>query len=66
MKDMPIRLKLWLSAGPLMVMLIVSMVYFGSQMNTVAVESEELYYEKLYTINSTLINADRDFYLIVQ
>lgn len=62
MKNLPIKVKLWLAAGPLIVMLVLSIIYFGMQMNTVAEESEELYYEKLYTINSTLTNADRDFY----
>lgn len=62
MKNLPIKVKLWLAAGPLIVMLMLSIIYFGMQMNTVAEESEELYYEKLYTINSTLTNADRDFY----
>ena len=62
MKNLPIKVKLWLAAGPLIAMLIFSILYFGMQMNTVAEESEELYYEKLYTINSTLTNADRDFY----
>ncbi len=62
MKNLPIKVKLWLAAGPLIVMLMFSIIYFGRQMNTVAEESEELYYEKLYTINSTLTNADRDFY----
>ncbi len=52
-----------MAAGLLLAgLLIASLIFFSLQMNYVSQESEELYYEHLYTISSDLINADRDFY----
>lgn len=52
-----------MSAGLLLaVLLIASLAFFSIQMNYVAKDSEELYYEHLYKISSDLINADRDYY----
>ncbi|MCR5301562.1 MAG: methyl-accepting chemotaxis protein [Lachnospiraceae bacterium] len=36
--------------------------YFGTKMQTVTKEDEELYFDHLYSISEKLINADRDFY----
>lgn len=52
-----------MAAGLLLAgLLIASLIFFSLQMNYVSKQSEELYYEHLYTISSDLINADRDFY----
>ncbi len=52
-----------MAAGLLLAgLLIASLIVFSIQMNHVSEESEELYYQHLYTISSDLINADRDFY----
>ena len=47
---------------PLIIALVLSIVIFSLQMNSVAAESEEIFYNKLYTISNNLTNADRDFY----
>lgn len=48
--------------APLVVALIVSIAFFSVRLNKVSESDEALYYDKLYQINTTLINADRDFY----
>lgn len=47
---------------PLVVGLIVSIVFFSGRLETVSAGNKALYYDKLYEINTTLINADRDLY----
>ncbi len=47
---------------PLVVALIVSITFFSVRLNKISESDESLYYDKLYTINTTLLNADRDFY----
>jgi len=47
---------------PLVVALIVSIAFFSVRLNKISKSDEALYYDKLYTINTTLLNADRDFY----
>ncbi len=46
----------------LVAMVAVSVGYFGSQLQKVTKEDEELYFDHLYSISEKLINADRDFY----
>ena len=46
----------------LIVALVASIGYFSGQLLAQLEKDEELYFNKLYTINTTLINADRDFY----
>ncbi len=62
MKNLPIRLKLILATVPSLFILIACVVFFSMELNSINDQAEEMYFEKLYTINSTLINADRDFY----
>lgn len=62
MKKRSIRTTLLTIIVPLIVALIVSIVFFSSRLKTVSASDKELYYDKLYNINSTLIKADRDFY----
>ena len=52
-----------LLAGIVLVgMIIISVGYFGRQLQKVTKDDQELYFDHLYTISADLINADRDFY----
>ena len=52
-----------LMAGIILVLMIaVSIGFFGVQIQKISKTDESLYYDRLYTISSDLINADRDFY----
>lgn len=62
MKKRSMRTTLLTIIVPLVIALIVSILFFSNRLNTVSRSDEELYYDKLYTINTMLINADRDFY----
>ena len=53
---------LLIATVPLAVALIVSIIYFSVQLRAVQNDDEDMYFNNLYTISSTLINADRDFY----
>lgn len=48
--------------GVLIVALIASIVFSGTQMRYIEKTDEEVYYDMLYTISTDLINADRDLY----
>ncbi|MCR5404483.1 MAG: methyl-accepting chemotaxis protein [Butyrivibrio sp.] len=50
---------------PLVLALIVSIVFFSSEMKSIEQTDEKIYYDMLYTISSDLINADRDLYQAV-
>lgn len=62
MKKLKIKGKLLLIAVPMAALIILITVFYSAQMNRVYQESQELYFDQLYVANSTLINADRDFY----
>ena len=62
MKNWSIRLKLILATVPSLIILIICVTFFSLELNNVNHQADEMYHKKLYTINSTLINADRDFY----
>lgn len=62
MKKLSIMGKLLLMSGPLIVLSIVLVSVYTYLTGFIANESEDLYYDQLYVANSTLINADRDFY----
>ena len=47
---------------PLVIALIASIVFFSGRMENISSSDEALYYDKLYQINTSLINADRDYY----
>ena len=49
--------------GVLTIALIASIVFSGTQMRSIEMTDEEVYYDMLYTISTDLINADRDLYL---
>ena len=51
---------------PSLIILVIFTFFFLTKMNSVYEDAEELYYHRLYTINSNLVNADRDFYQALQ
>ncbi len=61
-KALSITASLIIAGGILIAMLIASIGFFTGQIVATSSEDEELYYDHLYTISTTLINADRDFY----
>ena len=60
--NISIKAKLWMCALPLMALIVACVVFFSFLVKNTASQSEELFFEHLYKINSNLINADRDFY----
>ncbi|MCR5032021.1 MAG: hypothetical protein K6A92_04085 [Lachnospiraceae bacterium] len=62
LKNLSIRVKLIIMVVPLVVVAIASTIFLAYTANNLAGMSQDLYYEQLYNINSTLINADRDLY----
>lgn len=59
---MSFRSVLLMMTLPLIAALIVSVFFSNIQIQGTFSDAEKLYFEKLYTINTELINADRDFY----
>ncbi|MBQ6442471.1 MAG: hypothetical protein IJJ13_07780 [Lachnospiraceae bacterium] len=51
---------------PFAAALVVSIVFFSTRITATSAEDETLYMEKLYSISTELINADRDFYQAMQ
>lgn len=47
---------------PMIVILLLVVTFFGMRIKKQAEEDKGLYYDTLYTINTSLINMDRDFY----
>ncbi|MCR5145704.1 MAG: methyl-accepting chemotaxis protein [Lachnospiraceae bacterium] len=62
MKNLSIKVKLLMATLPILIVLIHCVTYMSIQMRQVGADSEELYYNNLYKINSLLIEADRDYY----
>lgn len=62
MKNFSIRGKLLMMTVPLAIIAIFITVFYSFRMNNVYEQSKDLYLNQLYETNSTLINADRDFY----
>lgn len=48
--------------APMMICLVVSILFFSTKLSSTYKDAEGMYYDTLYKINTTLINADRDFY----
>ena len=46
----------------LVLTMIISIIINSARMTSIQEDDEELYYDMLYTISTTLINADRDLY----
>lgn len=55
-------MSLILQISPLLLCLIISIVFFSVKLNQTFNNSETLFYDTLYTINTELTNADRDYY----
>ncbi|MBR4513461.1 MAG: hypothetical protein IKO61_01040 [Lachnospiraceae bacterium] len=62
MKNVPIKVKMLIAIIPMFILTTLATLAMSFTMNTYFNKSEDLYFEKLYKINSSLINADRDFY----
>ena len=60
--QMPMTATLMILIIPFIIVLVFATVYFSMQLKSVEASDEELYYDNLYTISTSLINADRDFY----
>ncbi len=61
-KKISIVLALSCASLVLSLMVFASVAYFGTQLQSVTKDDEELYFDHLYSISEKLINADRDFY----
>ncbi len=61
-KTISVRLTVAALGVMMLVMVIIVVSYYATKLNNVSKSDEELYYEKLYTVSSELLNADRDFY----
>ncbi len=61
-KNMSVKGKLLLLTVPLMLVIVVIMLVFVYTVNYTHTEAKETYYTELYSSNSSLLNADRDFY----
>lgn len=59
---MKLRGKLYSIILPLAILAAVIIAYFSMLINNTFKESKETFYNQLYSCNSVLINADRDFY----
>ncbi len=61
-KNSSIRLKLILMVAPLGAVAIAAVFYLSMTATNLTDRSHDLYYNQLYQVNSTLLNADRDLY----
>ena len=62
MKNVPIKFKMLIAVIPMFIVVVVATFIMSMNMNSYFGKAEDVYFEKLYKINSSLINADRDFY----
>ena len=62
LKNASMRVKLFALSIPLIVAIILSVIISSYNINNTAQEVTGVYFDKLYAINTRLINADRDFY----
>lgn len=65
LKNLSVRTKLLLMSIPLVIALVISLIFMGVEVNDTEEEVSKVYYDILYTVNSTLLNADRDYYQAV-
>ena len=47
---------------PLVIALVVSIVFFSSELRSMEARDQELYLDKLYDINAGILSMDRDLY----
>ena len=62
LNNVSIRGKLILITLPLAIALIVSVFFMATQIQSTQAEVTDVYYDTLYSVNSNLVNADRDLY----
>ena len=62
LSNISVRLKLIIVTLPLAISLILAVVISSHDTKQTAIDYESMYYDTLYQVNSTLINADRDYY----
>ena len=62
LKNMSVRAKLLIISVPLVFALVLSLVFMAVEMNRTEEDVASVYYDILYTVNSSLLNGDRDFY----
>ncbi|MBR3306557.1 MAG: methyl-accepting chemotaxis protein [Lachnospiraceae bacterium] len=60
--NISVRGKLLIITLPLAFSLLFSVIFMAVEISGVEEEMTDIYYDTLYTVNSSLINADRDFY----
>ena len=62
LNNVSVRGKLLIITIPLAIALVFSVVFMAVEIRTTHSETSAVYYDILYTVNSNLVNADRDFY----
>ena len=62
LNNVSVRAKLLICSLPLAISLLVSVIFMGVELTNTEAELTKVYYDTLYTVNSNLVNADRDFY----
>ncbi len=66
MKNISVKIKLFLCTIPTLIILITASSIFAVMIRSTYLESKDVYFDTLYEINNNLINADRDFYQAMQ
>ena len=61
-KNLSVKLKLLFLTLPLILCLIASGIFAATQIKATSDNVTGVYYDKLYSVNSLVLNADRDFY----
>jgi len=62
MKNLKVSKKLWLIVLPITIVLIVSVLFFNWTITGIQDTLKTALYDEIYVSNTTLLNADRDFY----
>ncbi|MBR5420377.1 MAG: methyl-accepting chemotaxis protein [Lachnospiraceae bacterium] len=62
LSNISVRAKLMLMTIPLAVALVFAVVFMAIELHSTEEEVSGVYYDTLYTVNSALVNGDRDFY----
>ncbi len=62
LKNISVRVKLLIVSIPLAVALIFSVIFMAVEISGTMKDVTNVYYDILYTVNSKLLNGDRDFY----
>ncbi len=62
LKNISVRAKLMIITIPLALALLTAFIFMVVQLNSTQSQLTTVYFDKLYQVNSNLLNADRDFY----